>query len=220
MIEWDCNITYPTTDKILSHLSHLGTFSGILDHEELFPPGTKAKEAELEFQLTLKVDRQLLRGEFSYVRDGQLIPLKDVRYTPLPLRPWSEYANEKLSSDYYLEGPAGSEGPQSISEQKGPAPTTISVSPSSTGSPDLPVANQSSFSAGTVYSDPIPTGSVDIAASVDFVADLLRRQHENQSSRPYYVRKATRTSPPRRSPRAISVVSKSVSDLQGPNLDW
>ncbi|KAJ5288365.1 hypothetical protein PENANT_c056G08517 [Penicillium antarcticum] len=94
LIEWDCDITYPATERILARLSRLGKFSGMLPHKEMFPLGIETKEVEFEFQLTLEADKQLLKASFSVkLRDGRFCPLEDVRYIPLPLVPRSEFMN-------------------------------------------------------------------------------------------------------------------------------
>ncbi|KAJ5472013.1 hypothetical protein N7539_008616 [Penicillium diatomitis] len=75
-IVWPCDITYPAKDKDLRSLSHLGTFSGSIQHEILFPPGSDVEE-QVKFQLCLINDRQLLRGDFSVILPTGSHPLRD-----------------------------------------------------------------------------------------------------------------------------------------------
>lgn len=85
---------------MLSTLSHLGTISGILPHEEMFPHGTEMRESEFELQLTLEAYHNLLKAQFAVkLPSGVLCALKDVRYIPLPLAPRSELLNRVALSD-------------------------------------------------------------------------------------------------------------------------
>ncbi|KAK4928519.1 hypothetical protein LTR66_016217, partial [Elasticomyces elasticus] len=78
LVDWDCEITYPVTDSILSTLSHLGTISGIFPHEKMFPLGTEMDESEFELQLTLVAYNNLLKAQFAVkLPSGILCPLKD-----------------------------------------------------------------------------------------------------------------------------------------------
>lgn len=128
LIEWDCDITWPATEKVFSQLAHLGTFAGTIPHKDIFPLGTETEEIVVEFHLTLEVDRMLLKGVFSVILpDGRKCPLQDVHYIPLPLRPWSEYENERLPL-HSLEIRAATQDQQSLT-----SPATSIPSPSTSG---------------------------------------------------------------------------------------
>ncbi|KAJ5335714.1 uncharacterized protein N7506_005650 [Penicillium brevicompactum] len=119
LVDWDCGITYPVTDSILSTLSHLGTISGILPHEKLFPLRAEMYGSEFELQLTLEAYNNLLETQFAVkLPSGILCPLKDVRYFPLQLAPRSELLNRGALSDQIPANGTARDEPRSIHEQQ------------------------------------------------------------------------------------------------------
>lgn len=141
LVDWDCEIiTYPVTDSILSTLSHLGTISGILPHEKMFPLGTEMDESEFELQLTLVAYNNLLKAQFAVkLPSGILCPLKDVRYIPLPLAPRSELLNRGAPSDQIPVNGTARDEPRSSHEQQSLtlSGSSLWVSPGSCGSSAL-----------------------------------------------------------------------------------
>ena len=112
-------------------LSHLGTFSGKISHEELFPLGTGQKNSNFKFRLALQPDpnSHLLWGFFGvWLSDGRLCELRDVRYIPMPLVPRSHYENQ-ICLDGYQMLDSNVEA-QSTSEQRSPVSAEESRSPS------------------------------------------------------------------------------------------
>ncbi|KAJ5882770.1 uncharacterized protein N7473_011204 [Penicillium subrubescens] len=163
LIEWECDITYPATEEIFSYLSHLGTFSGEIPHKKLFPLGTETKEREFEFELTLQNDRQLLRGVFAVMLDGERCLLHDVYYTPLPLVPRSEYLNQQGQLRRRVKRGAGAANVDDRLDTRHPnlrsssiaiLPTlNTSTEPSrSSGSPDSGSPNSGSPDSGSLDS--------------------------------------------------------------------
>jgi hypothetical protein len=143
LIQWECDITYPATKRVFSLLSHLGTFSGKIPHDILFPLGTEVEEREFKFELTLEFDRQLFRGGFAVVLpNGKRYSLRDVIYMALPLAPRSEYLNQlgqlnpgvkRWADDENVDDRPATRQEISIS----PTPNdSIEHSPSSSGSSD------------------------------------------------------------------------------------
>jgi hypothetical protein len=130
LIIWPCDITYPVPEELFSQLSHLGTFSGKIPHEELFPLGTERKRSKFMFRLALRPDpdSHLLMGDFSiWLKDGRLCELRDVRYIPLPLVPRSHYENQIRLKD--LQTLDSSVEAPSTSGQRSPVSAEGSLSP-------------------------------------------------------------------------------------------
>ena len=131
LIIWPCGITYPARRALFSQLSHLGTFSGKIPHEEFFPPGTEERSHTFKFQLELRPDpiSHLLMGSFfGWTMDDRRCKLKDGHFIPLPLVPRSHYEHQ-ICFDQELQTLDKSAEAPPISEQRRQVSAEGSLSP-------------------------------------------------------------------------------------------
>lgn len=174
LIEWDCDITYPATERILARLSRLGKFCGMLPHKEMFPLGTETEESEFEFQLTLEADKQLLKASFSVkLRNGHFCPLEDVRYIPLPLVPRSEFMNPCVR---YGQGFANRTGEKEQTPNRGPQSlASVASFPASLDNRGLSTTRAHSGPAIVVPQSPVQSESA--TSTTTRLSSLPPRQH-------------------------------------------